>query len=115
MSAPPLFTFQLRWPSGELIAEYVDVGDMDCEQFMQHMDEGLIQGIPHAATDESGNWLEHYIILLDLEILDCGKKLSDYEIPAGATLTVVCSLTELGGVSDIMRERALVAAQGRDS
>ena len=53
------------------------------------MDEGLVPGIPHARTTESGEWLEYYCICHGDDTLECGKFLSDYNIPRDATLTVL--------------------------
>ena len=50
-----LFTFDLRWPSGTLIKHF-EVFDLYVERFTQDMDEGLIAGMPRAATEIAGNW-----------------------------------------------------------
>ena len=71
-----------------------DVFCSNVERFLQDMDEGLIDGIPHARTTESGEWLEYYCICHGITILECGKRLSDYDIPRNATLTVL--LVSLG-------------------
>ena len=53
------------------------------------MDEGLIAGLPRAATDVAGNWLESYHIVWGTQVLQDGQWLSDYDIPQGATITVL--------------------------
>ena len=83
-----LFTFDLRWPSGTLIKHF-EVFDLSVERFTQDMDEGLIAGMPRAATDIAGNWLESYYIAWGTQVLQDGQWLSDYDIPQGATLTVL--------------------------
>ena len=60
------------------------------------MDEGLIAGIPRAATDIAGNWLESYNIAWGTQVLQDGQRLSDYDIPQGATLTVLLQ-TQIAG------------------
>ena len=83
-----LFTFDLRWPSGALI-EHFEVFDLSVERLTQDMDEGLIAGLPRAATDVAGNWLESYHIAWGTQVLQDGQWLSDYDIPQGATITVL--------------------------
>ena len=92
--ADPTFTFDLRWCSGDLIKRFENEPDLNVERFEQDMDEGLVDGIPRAKTHESGEWLEHYCICHGNAILECGKCLSDYDIPRNATLTVL--LVSLG-------------------
>ena len=85
--ASPTFTFELRWAlSGDHIRTYENVPDLDVERFVQDMDEGLIDGIPHAKTTEAGDWFECYHVCLDKEILECGGRFSDYTIPRGQRL-----------------------------
>ena len=53
------------------------------------MEEGLIEEIPPAKTDEDGTWLEGYHLLWnDIELRE-GQKFSDLGIPPDAVLTVV--------------------------
>ena len=82
-------TFDLRWPSGACIRHYENEADLDVERFTQDMDEGLIDGIPPAETDEDGVWREMYALLHDNVMMKCGQKFSHYAIPHNATLTVV--------------------------
>ena len=82
-------TFDLRWPSGACIRRYDNEADLDVERFTQDMDEGLIDGIPPAETDEDGVWREMYALLHDNVMMKCGQKFSHYAIPHNATLTVV--------------------------
>ena len=63
--------------------------DSSVEQFKQDMHEGLIEGIPRATTDSEGNWLEFYDIVWATQVLQDGQWFSDYDIPLGATLTVL--------------------------
>ena len=90
-----LLTFDLRWPSGTLIKRF-EVFDLSVERFTQDMDEGLIAGTPRAATDIAGNWLESYNIAWDAQVLQDGQRLSDYDIPQGATLTVLLQTQTAG-------------------
>ena len=83
-----LITFDLRWPSGTLIRHF-EVFDLSVEQFKQSMDEGLIEEMPRAATGIAGNRLESYNIAWGTQMLQDGQWLSDYDIPQGATLTVL--------------------------
>ena len=87
-TATRLFSFDLRWPSGTLI-KHIEIFDISVERFKQDMDEGLIEGIPRATTDIGGNWLESYNIVWGTQVLQDGQWLSDYDIPLGATLTVL--------------------------
>ena len=87
-SATRLFSFDLRWPSGTLI-KHIEIFDISVERFKQDMDEGLIEGIPRATTDIGGNWLESHNIVWGTQVLQDGQWLSDYDIPLGATLTVL--------------------------
>ena len=87
-SATRLFTFDLRWPSGTLIKHFEEF-DESVERFTQDMDEGLIERVPRAATDLGGNWLESYNLVWGTRVLQDGQWLSYYDIPQGATLTVL--------------------------
>ena len=89
MSAPPTWTFELRWSSGDLLHRFVDVPDMSLETLMQYMDEGRIDEIPRARTTEAGDWLEHYELYhREVKLME-GQLLSSYDIPQEATITVV--------------------------
>ena len=58
------------------------------EKLMQDFDEGLFEDVPRVRTDESGRWLEHYVLHWGtLEIVD-GQWLSDYNMPPNTTLTL---------------------------
>ena len=70
--------------------------DEAIERFTQDMDEGLIEGMPQAATDIGGNWLESYTIVWGTRVLQDGQWLSDYDIPQGATLTVLRIAKDVG-------------------
>ena len=85
-------SFDLRWPSGALIRRFENQPDESVERFTQDMDEGYIEGIPRARTDDDGNWLEHYHVAVGNEVLQCGRRFSDYDIPHDATLTVIRTL-----------------------
>ena len=87
-TATRLFFFDLRWPSGTLI-KHIETFDISVERFKQDMDEGLIEGIPRATTDIGGIWLESYDIVWGTQVLQDGQWLSDYDIPLGATFTVL--------------------------
>ena len=67
----------------------MEVFDLSVERLKQDMDEGLIEMIPRAATDINGNWFESYNIVWGTQLLRDGQWLSDYDIPLGATLTVL--------------------------
>ena len=71
--ADPTFTFDLRWCSGRLIKRFENGPDLDVERFVQDMDEGIVDGIPHAGTTESREWLEYYCICHGNATLDCAK------------------------------------------
>jgi hypothetical protein len=88
-AAQPVFTFRLCWPSGECIRRYENVGDLSIERLTQDMDEGLIEGLPGAATTIEGNWLQSYHLVWGTEILRDGTFLSDYDMPHDPVLTVI--------------------------
>ena len=94
------FTFELRWPSGACIRRYENEADLDVERFLQHMDEGLIDGVPPAKTTIEGYWLEGYALLHGTVMIECGKKFSYYGIPHNAELTVVLLTLERPWILD---------------
>ena len=92
------FTFRLRWPSGQCIQRLENTGDLSVEQLIQHMEEGLIQGLPRAGTTSEGEWLQSYRIVHGTNVMQDGTFLSDYDLPHDASLTVV--LVELARESE---------------
>ena len=83
------FTFRLRWPSGQCIQRLENTGDLSVEQLIQHMEEGLIQGLPRAGTTSEGECLRSYRILHGTSVMQDGTWLSDYDLPHDASLTVL--------------------------
>ncbi len=83
------FTFRLCWPSGECIQRYENTCDLSIERLTQDMDEGLIEGLPKAATTIEGYWLQSYHLLWGTEILQDGRFLSDYDISHDAIFTII--------------------------
>jgi hypothetical protein len=88
-----VFTFELRWASGNLIKRFQNVPDLQVERFTQDMDEGLIEDLPKARTTCSGEWLEHYELVYNDQVLQCGQWFSDYAIPPNAIIIVVLEIT----------------------
>ena len=82
------FTFRLCWPSGQCIHRLENTGDLSIEQLIQHMEEGLIQGLPRAGTTSEGECLRSYRILHGTNVMQDGTWLSDYDLPHDASLTV---------------------------
>ena len=87
-TASGLLSFDLRWPSGTLI-KHIETFDISVERFKQDMHEGLIEEIPRPTTDIGGIWVEFYDIVWGTQVLQDGQWLSDYDIPQGATLTLL--------------------------
>ena len=81
-------SFEVRRLSGEIADRYEGKNDLSMEKLMQDFDEGFIEDVPRARTDESGRWLEHYVLHWGtLEIVD-GQRLSDYNMPPSTILTL---------------------------
>ena len=83
------WTFELRWPSGDLLKRFVDVPDMGLDTLTQYMDEGIFDDIPRVRTDCEGNMCEYYELFLGTQRLEPGQWLSSYDIPQDAWITVV--------------------------
>ena len=90
-----LFTFDLVWPSGDVIKQYTEEPDLNVELFRLDMIEGRIPGVPRIAANY---WLEFYDIAWGTQVLQDGW-LSEYSIPDGATLTVIRCSRRCNGVS----------------
>ena len=69
-----------------MISVWVEVVGDDCDQFMQRLDEGYIDGFPPAISDPE--WLTHYMVEWSGIMLRSGQKFSELGVPEGHTLNL---------------------------
>ena len=65
---------------------WVHYADDSVERFMQHLEEGIIDGIPPATTEVDGSWLTHYLVVWREQVLRIGQTFSELGVPDGDTL-----------------------------
>ena len=75
---------------------FLNYPDPTVERFAQDLDEGLIEGVPKARTTCSGEWLEHYELVYNEQVLRAGQWFIDYEISANAIIYVVLVTNAIG-------------------
>ncbi len=75
---------------------------------MQDFDEGLFEDVPRARTDESGRWLEHYVLHWGTLEIEDGQWLSDYNMPPNTILTLtLVQHTDVAIFLDYLRHRCM--------
>ena len=73
--------FWLIWPGGARITSITLAGESRVDQFVQELEEGLVDDIPRCLTSLEGHWLEGYALhtVDGIELLD-GRRFCDYNI-----------------------------------
>ena len=81
----------LTWPCGAVIHRFDKVPYDSVEEFVQRMEEGYFEhiGIPRCADPHYSRWLAHYDIVHEDQVLRCGLRFSDLDLPPGAHMKLV--------------------------
>ena len=81
----------LARPSGTVIHRFEEVPYDSVEDFVQRMEEGYFEhiGIPRCADSHYSRWLAHYNIVHEDQVLRCGLRFSDLDLPPGAHMKLV--------------------------
>ena len=81
----------LTWPCGAVIHRFDKVPYDSVEEFVQRMEEGYFEhiGIPRCADSHYSRWLAHYDIVHEDQVLRCGLRFSDLDLPPGAHMKLV--------------------------
>ena len=82
------YSLELCGPSGAYITT-LQIPDMNCENIMQWMDEGLVDALPAVPTTIGGNRVQAYQLVWQDQVLREGQWLSHYSLPCRTRMTVI--------------------------